>query len=813
MRADGLMESVERRLTRSQLPGPVAAIVRAAFGAEDAVDRLIEGGEVSGVGGATEDSRAASVHAYIVSVDVEGFRGISERARLDVAPGPGLTLVIGRNGSGKSSFAEALEIAFTGDNPRWARRSAVWREGWKNLHHDHTEISVVLAVEGVVGETIVTRSWADGAGLDESRVTVQPHALPKTDLGFLGWDEALPMYRPFLSYSELGSMFDEGPTKIHDAVSSVLGLDELTAAEKALRAARLEREKAVKAVLERRDEIVSLLEGVDDERARQCVAALQGSQLQLDIVETVATFGASASAEGELARLRRVTAVERPDREHVLAVARELRQAHAAVAEVAGTMDDAMLRSADLLEAALEYVDQFPTLDCPVCNTPGVLGPEWSDRARAQVHEQREIARLAQREKERLACAIRAGNALPGTVPSAIQDARGLLDVDALLDAWRPWVELRDERDPLALAAGLESTIDMILSALDAVTGVASREIAEREDLWRPIATVLAAWVAQARPSLTAAARVPHLKLAEAWLKKAAVEIRNDRFAPIADESMEIWKLLRQRSNVELGRIELKGSGMQRKVSLDVTVDGVPGAALGVMSQGELHALALSLFFPRAMLDESPFRFVVVDDPVQSMDPAKVDGLARVLERAAATRQVVVFTHDDRLPEAVRRLGIDATILEVSRRDGSIVELRRALTPIERHIDDARALLNTDTLPDDIARRVVPGFCRLAIEAACIEAVRRRRITRGDEHAAVEAALTQVTRLGQYAALVLFDDPARAGDVGPQIESTYGAAKARAFHAVNRGSHEGYDGDLETLVRDSAILARELAAA
>jgi wobble nucleotide-excising tRNase len=51
-----------------------------------------------------------------------------------------------------------------------------------------------------------------------------------------------------------------------------------------------------------------------------------------------------------------------------------------------------------------------------------------------------------------------------------------------------------------------------------------------------------------------------------------------------------------------------------------VTVDGVEGAALGVMSQGELHAMALSLFLPRATLPESPFRFVVIDDPVQSMD-------------------------------------------------------------------------------------------------------------------------------------------------------------------------------------------------
>ena len=275
---------------------------------------------------------------------------------------------------------------------------------------------------------------------------------------------------------------------------------------------------------------------------------------------------------------------------------------------------------------------------------------------------------------------------------------------------------------------------------------------------------------------------------------------------------MAIWKILRQRSNVELGRIELKGSGAQRKVTLDVTVDGVPGAALGVMSQGELHALALSLFFPRATMDESPFRFVVVDDPVQSMDPAKVDGLARVLEEAAATRQVVVFTHDDRLPEAVRRLGIDATILEVSRREGSAVELRQALTPVERHIQDARSLVHTEDLPDEVARRVVPGFCRLAIEAGCVEATRRRRIGRGEPHAEVEDTLRSVTRLTGFAALALFDDPARGGDVLTRINTSYGRSKADAFQAANKGSHGGFAGDLEALVRESAILARELAA-
>ncbi|WP_242606290.1 hypothetical protein [Protofrankia symbiont of Coriaria ruscifolia] len=60
------------------------------------------------------------------------------------------------------------------------------------------------------------------------------------------------------------------------------------------------------------------------------------------------------------------------------------------------------------------------------------------------------------------------------------------------------------------------------------------------------------------------------------------------------------------------------GSASRSRLVLDVTVDGVGGAALGVMSQGELHALGLALFLPRATVHESPFRFVVIDDPVQT---------------------------------------------------------------------------------------------------------------------------------------------------------------------------------------------------
>jgi predicted ATPase len=85
--------------------------------------------------------------------------------------------------------------------------------------------------------------------------------------------------------------------------------------------------------------------------------------------------------------------------------------------------------------------------------------------------------------------------------------------------------------------------------------------------------------------------------------------------------------------------------------------------------------LALALFLPRTLVDDSPFRFVVIDDPVQALDTSTVEGLAQVLADVARTRQVVVFTHDDRLTESVRARDIPAAVWEVTRAERSRVTL------------------------------------------------------------------------------------------------------------------------------------------
>ncbi|HEX6075195.1 MAG TPA: AAA family ATPase [Micromonosporaceae bacterium] len=94
-------------------------------------------------------SAATPATAWLTKIQVAGVRGIGPAATLEIAPRAGLTLVVGRNGCGKSSFAGAAELVLTGDSRRWAGRTGVWKEGWRNLHADGDPyIRVGLAIDG-----------------------------------------------------------------------------------------------------------------------------------------------------------------------------------------------------------------------------------------------------------------------------------------------------------------------------------------------------------------------------------------------------------------------------------------------------------------------------------------------------------------------------------------------------------------------------------------------------------------------------------------------------------------------------------------
>ncbi|MGY0008062.1 AAA family ATPase [Micromonospora sp. I033] len=805
-----LVELIFDRLAADRVPDDTAEVVLAALSGEADLDAALAGAPT-----ALEPQRPAAdeprERIWLSSVTVAGFRGVGPERTFAIEPGPGLTVVVGRNGSGKSSFAEAVELALTGDSARWADRNSVWRTGLRNLHaSDPCRIAVELRVDGTATPTRVVRSWPSEAELGDAEVAVTSARGSHQDLAELGLARPLELYRPFLTAAELGRLTAGTQSQLFDAISAILGLEAITDADRRLMAAARPVDTTIKEVRGHRATLTDTLLGIDDDRARRAAELLRTrGAADVAALTTILDEPEDPTADEAVLLCRRLVAMQLPDADEVTRLAEQLREAAADARRHDGGRSRASLRSAELLRLAIEHHDDQGDGLCPVCAT-GRLDGDWRTSATASLAELRDRTLAAQAAASRLTALLQRAHYLIDDldVPSGDADAVPVDDLHAAVTALR-----LTPGGPEELADHLTARYPAVLAAAQAAQAYATGLLRQRDTGWQAAAAELRAWVASAGTLPDRERSLARVKAARAWLKATGAELRNQRVAPFAEHSQRIWAQLRQESNVELGAMTLAGMNTRRRVVIPVSVDGTDnGTALGVMSQGEMHALGLATFLPRGCAPESPFRFIVVDDPVQSMDPAKVDGLARVLAELAEQRQVVVFTHDTRLPDALARLDLGRSrIVEVTRAERSVVTLRPGSDPVTRYLDDAYALARTEEIASEVRGPVVAELCRSAIEAACHRIVWRRRVARGVPHDDIEAAVVAASRrLTTTVALALFDDAGRGGDVLGYLSRRHGSRAVGAYKACKEGVHGAYLFDLPVLVADARYLAAAL---
>ncbi len=310
---DVLLGIVLDRLDHKALADEPTDLLLAALEGEDALAAQLSAapGERYAPPGTAAAARDP-VGAYLSSVTVKGFRGIGPAATLKVKPGPGLTLVVGRNGSGKSSFAEGLEVLLTGELMRLKNAPAPVREGWPCKHATgDPEVTAEFYVEGK-GKTTVSRSWPGTAGSDiaKSKAWVQVHGEKQEPVQALGWDADLVGYRPFLTHAELEVFFGRPPSELFDLLANVLGLEDLSAADKRLQAAAKLRDDKLSAAKKELEQLRLRLAALaaQDERADACVKALPGAspaRWDIDGARAIATGSQhQPGGTGQLARLR-----------------------------------------------------------------------------------------------------------------------------------------------------------------------------------------------------------------------------------------------------------------------------------------------------------------------------------------------------------------------------------------------------------------------------------------------------------------------------------------------------------------------------
>jgi recombinational DNA repair ATPase RecF len=759
-------------------------------------------------------SQAPPAAAYLKSVTVIGFRGVGPATTLPLEPGPGLTVVCGRNGSGKSSFAEGLEVLLTGKVRRFEGRTAVWQDTWRCLHATATEVSAELVIEGVKGSAVVTRSWnADAKHVTDGTVRVRVPGAPDVGLERLGWGEALTLYRPFLSHAELEVLLAR-PSDLYDQLNALLGLEQIGVILTRLADARKQADALVVTAKDQLSGLCGLLADTDDERATTALSLLKEKTVDLAALESFAAGGPVADAT-QLQLLGRLRALNVAAPSEVADICSRLTAAAASLEQVGSSAAGDADATANLLAAAVDHFRRHGPGDCPVCGRFAALDDTWlavtSEQIR-RLQSQAQELRVASAEAETAAYHARL---LVGGPPAYLVEAVSVgVDPGPTTSAWAQWSGLPAPgttpsglRD---LSDHLNSTHPALHAAVATVRSAAGAEFDSRLDRWAPIAAAMSAWTAAERAARDSKTTVARIKRVETWIKAANNDLRNARLRPFAQGTAALWSTLRQESNVDLVKMTLTGAATRRAVDFEVTVDGNPAAGLGVMSQGEVNALALSVFLPRATSTESPLRFVVIDDPVQAMDPSKVDGMARVFSDAASTHQVVVFTHDDRLPAAIRNLNLPARVIQVTRQADSVVGVRPAGDPAEQHLSDARKLAAGDDIPAAVTARVIPGLCRAALEDVCFEITRRRRLGRGDSHADVESALAATTKLIPRLALAIFDDASRGGEVYAWCNRQIGNWAGDTLRAVNEGSHGQELTDPGALVGNAGSLIGKL---
>ncbi|MGV0579199.1 AAA family ATPase [Mycolicibacterium elephantis] len=739
--------------------------------------------------------------AYLTSISVEGFRGIGPQVVLPLKPGPGLTVVAGRNGSGKSTLAEALELALTGTNSRWKNKPAIWSQDWRNLHAgEMSRIRVGLAEEGA-GASVIGVDWPSGdVPVSDCKTWVQRAGKKQEDIATLGWETALEMYRPLLSYDELSGILEGSPSAFYDQLYKLLGLEQLNDAITRLDAEVKQLRQPSAELRKARDELKPTLESHDDPRAVTALTQIRKTKPDLDALRPLVTEGDNAMAPQAWLRAERLFA---PDPDDLALKCEALRSAAENQRQEERRSDALAAERAQLLEKGLAFHQHFGDQKCPVCGR-GRLDETWAVAARAALEQDQEAAQALTAARAATAQARSAVMTAVREVAAPPPADSELTTLAAAREAYDAFVKLPSDGE-ITLVEHISDTLGALREAYANLQREAAHLIKERADAWGPIAFELAEWVRKAERAAEAAPRLKVAAEALKWLQKNAGELRNQRIAPLANEAKRIWAALRQESNVDLGEIRLEGQKTSRRVVLKADVDGADTDAFGVMSQGELQALSLAIFIPRATSPSSPFRFLVLDDPIQAMDPSKIDGFLEVLIQLAETRQVIVFTHDDRLPSAIRVSRAPARIVELTRSSNSVVSVTESTRPADRLLDDAYAIAVDEAVPDDIKKKAIPALCREALEATAWDVYSSRMLAAGHSRTELEDAWDDATTTRLRVALAV--DPLNDSAIDKWLSG--GSARRAAMMVATKGAHAGVQ-DYKEAVKQARLATGDL---
>jgi len=159
--------------------------------------------------------------------------------------------------------------------------------------------------------------------------------------------------------------------------------------------------------------------------------------------------------------------------------------------------------------------------------------------------------------------------------------------------------------------------------------------------------------------------------------------------------------------------------GTSRRIRIKALSYGKTINPVSCFSESHMNCLCLSIYFSQRVIKNPYWNFVLLDDPVQSMDEHHAKNLIRILTQIAEEKQVIVLSHNTRFCQDFRDLfyGKDYLFYEFSTysKNGPKIDLKQA--PFDTYISLAKEYYNGNTEE----RAIAANNLRKAIERFTVD--------------------------------------------------------------------------------------------
>lgn len=104
--------------------------------------------------------------------------------------------------------------------------------------------------------------------------------------------------------------------------------------------------------------------------------------------------------------------------------------------------------------------------------------------------------------------------------------------------------------------------------------------------------------------------------------------------------------------------------GVRRQAKLEAEAFGKEINPVTCFSEAHMNSLGLSLYFPQRVDYNPEWEFIMLDDPVQSMDDDHTNQLIDILKEKMETKQIIILTHSSKFREDIETRFAKENLLE-----------------------------------------------------------------------------------------------------------------------------------------------------